>query len=160
MNRFSHGIMLCLLLTACAPAPVYQAHAQTQRYTPPAASAGPVKHKLHQHFKEWKGVRYREGGMSKSGIDCSGFVHLAYKKLNKPIARSTELLSQSGRSVSSAQLRAGDLVFFKTGWKKRHVGIYMGQGKFMHASSSRGVMMSKLSNPYWKDAYWMARRYY
>ncbi len=120
----------------------------------------PTSTKLLQHFNEWQGVRYKEGGLSKSGIDCSGFVHLAYKnKLNKSIARTTERLSQGGKTIHFNQLRSGDLVFFKTGWKQRHVGIYMGNGKFMHASSSRGVMMSRLSNPYWSEAYWMARRY-
>ncbi len=155
MYKLTPGLILCLALSACGSS--YQA--KPHAYSPPPVSSSPVSHKLHQHFKEWKGVRYREGGMSKRGIDCSGFVHLAYKKLNKPIARSTELLSQSGRSIPASQLRTGDLVFFKTGWKKRHVGIYMGNGKFMHASSSRGVMMSKLNNPYWEDAYWMSRRY-
>ncbi len=119
-----------------------------------------IQRKLYQHFNEWKGVPYQEGGSSKSGVDCSGFVHIAYRnKLNKSIARSTQLLSRSGHSIPASQLRTGDLVFFRTGWNKRHVGIYMGKGKFMHASSSRGVMMSKLDNPYWSEHYWMARRY-
>ncbi|MDH3218739.1 MAG: C40 family peptidase, partial [Gammaproteobacteria bacterium] len=61
--------------------------------------------------------------------------------------------------VSPRQIQPGDLVFFKTGWKKNHVGIYLRNGKFMHASSSRGVMISEIQNPYWSDAFWMARRY-
>ena len=133
-----------------------------QPLAPPArvsASDAPVVQSLYRHYEQWRGVPYREGGMSKRGVDCSGFVHLAYKKtFNRKIPRTTERLSSSGRSVSSARLRPGDLVFFKTGWKKRHVGIYLKQGKFMHASSSRGVMISRLDNPYWSEAYWMARR--
>jgi len=120
----------------------------------------PIVKKLYGHYNEWRGVKYRDGGMSKKGVDCSAYVHLAYRqKLNKKIPRSTELLSKSGKIVKANKLRPGDVVFFKTGWKARHVGIYVGKGKFMHASSSRGVMISKLSNPYWVDAYWMARRY-
>jgi cell wall-associated NlpC family hydrolase len=105
-------------------------------------------------------VRYREGGLSKNGVDCSGYVHLTYKqKLRRTIPRSTELLAKSGSEVSLRQMQPGDLVFFKTGWKTNHVGIYLNNGKFMHASSSRGVMISRLENPYWSDTFWMARRY-
>ena len=115
---------------------------------------------LYDQYSDWRGVRYREGGLSKQGIDCSGYVHLTYREsLNRSIPRSTELLAKSGTQVSPRQIRPGDLVFFKTGLKKRHVGIYLDSGRFMHASSSRGVMISKLGNPYWSDAFWMARRY-
>ena len=134
-----------------------------KQLVPPASfssSDTPVSYKLKSHYNEWRGVKYREGGLSKNGVDCSGFVHLTYKhKLNKRIPRSTELLSSTGHKVNKQKLQPGDIVFFKTGWKKRHVGIYTGKGEFIHASSSRGVMKSKLSNPYWSDAYWMARRY-
>ena len=153
-----------LLLSACSTSPShsFQSSQLTNKthHSSSHTSKSSTSKKLLQHFNEWKGVRYREGGLSRSGIDCSGFVHLAYKnKLNKNVARTTELLSESGRAVNIKHLRSGDLVFFKTGWKKRHVGIYMGNGQFMHASSSRGVMMSRLNNPYWSEAYWMARRY-
>jgi len=115
---------------------------------------------LYDQYSRWRGVRYREGGLSKNGIDCSGYVHLTYReRLKRNIPRSTERLSSEGTEVGPRQIRPGDLVFFKTGWKKRHVGIYLNNGKFMHASSSRGVMISKLDNPYWSDAFWMARRY-
>lgn len=142
--------------------PCFSGCAAQQTVAPPArisASDAPLVQKLYQHYNQWRGVAYREGGMSKRGVDCSGFVHLAYKQsLQRNIPRTTELLMSSGEKVSSSQLRPGDLVFFKTGWKKRHVGIYLKQGKFMHASSSRGVMISRLDNPYWSEAYWMARR--
>ena len=142
-----------LILTGCA----------TQSYVAPPVTAtsheSPMVKKLYEHYNQWRGVRYQEGGMSKQGVDCSGFVHLAYRnKLNRKIPRSTELLSKSGKEIQSSSMRPGDLVFFKTGWKKRHVGIYISEGKFMHASSSRGVMISKLNNPYWSEAFWMARR--
>ncbi|MFK5948048.1 MAG: NlpC/P60 family protein [Methylococcales bacterium] len=135
-----------------------------KKYSPPSANISakdsPTVKKLYSHYNEWRGVRYREGGMSKKGVDCSAFVHIAYKeKLHKNIPRSTELMSQTGKKVSMKNLRPGDVVFFKTGFKVRHVGIYVGKGEFIHASSSRGVMKSKLNNPYWIDAYWMSRRY-
>jgi len=154
ISRIILSLIFLSLLTACG----------SKRFVAPPASIAkadsPVVKKLYAHYNEWRGVKYLEGGMSKKGVDCSGFVHLAYKKkFNKNIPRSTELLSSAGKSVKINNLRPGDTVFFKTGWKARHVGIYLGKEKFMHASSSRGVMISKLNNPYWVDAYWMARRY-
>lgn len=154
MYKILLTLLLCYFLSACA----------THKYAAPIAkisnSESKIVKKLYTYYNEWRGVKYLEGGMSKQGIDCSAYVHMAYKQtLNKPIARTTELLSSTGQSIQSKQLQAGDLVFFKTGWKLRHVGIYLGNDNFMHASSSRGVTISKLTNPYWNDAYWMARRY-
>ena len=154
MKKIAFSLLVLYSLSACG----------STRPPPPPANISkadsPVVKKLYTHYNEWRGVRYREGGQSKNGVDCSGFVQLAYKqKLNINIARSTELLSSSGKSVEMKNLRPGDVVFFKTGWKKRHVGIYVSKGEFIHASSSRGVMKSKLSNPYWSDAYLMSRRY-
>lgn len=118
-----------------------------------------VAKKLYNHYNHWQGVKYKEGGMSKKGVDCSGYVYLAYQtQFNKQIPRTTKILSDTGKEIDTDELKPGDLVFFKTGWKKRHIGIYVEQGKFMHASSSRGVMISKLNNPYWREAFWMARR--
>ncbi|MCW9048450.1 MAG: NlpC/P60 family protein [Gammaproteobacteria bacterium] len=153
MSKFSTALLF-LMITACS---------NTKNLAPPAsisANDTPTVKKLYTHYNQWRGVKYREGGMSKKGVDCSGFVHLAYKqKLHKKIPRSTEMMSESGKKIQPGKLRPGDVVFFKTGWKARHVGIYVGKGEFIHASSSRGVMKSRLNNPYWKDAYWMSRRY-
>ncbi|MFK5913073.1 MAG: NlpC/P60 family protein [Woeseiaceae bacterium] len=150
-------ILLLILLT------VLNGCGQKKYTAPPASistSDSPIVKKLYKHYNEWRGVKYREGGISKKGVDCSAFVQIAYKeKLHKSIPRSTELMSETGKPVNIKKLRPGDVVFFKTGFKVRHVGIYVGKGEFIHASSSRGVMKSKLSNPYWVDAYWMSRRY-
>lgn len=99
------------------------------------------------------------GGMSKKGIDCSGLVYVTYlSRLGMHVPRSTELQSSVGIPVKQSQLQPGDLVFFKTGLKQRHVGIYMGNKRFLHASSSRGVTVSRLDNVYWSRSYWKARR--
>jgi len=153
MGKLTSALIL-LILSACS---------SHKTLTPPASISNndlPTVKKLYTHYNEWRGVKYREGGMSRNGIDCSAFVHLAYKqKLHKNIPRSTELMSAAGEEINSSSLRPGDVVFFKTGWKVRHVGIYVGKGEFIHASSSRGVTKSRLNSPYWKDAYWMSRRY-
>ena len=129
---------------------------------PPQTAAAPdpqTLRLLYDHYHDWRGVRYREGGLSKNGVDCSGYVYLAFReRFAHRLPRSTELQAGAGRQIDPRRVRAGDLVFFKTGWKQRHVGIYLENGAFMHASTSRGVMISKLHNPYWTDAFWMARR--
>jgi len=118
-----------------------------------------VKKQLYSQYQEWKGVRYRENGLSKKGVDCSGFVHLTFRdKLGLGIPRTTALLSRLGNEVNRNKLRAGDLVFFKTGIKIRHVGIYVEKGRFLHASTSKGVIISRLDNVYWKKHFWHARR--
>jgi hypothetical protein len=115
--------------------------------------------KLTSFYKEWKGVKYKFGGNSKSGIDCSAFIQKAYKhKLNITIPRTTISQAKLGKNIHKSQLEIGDLVFFKTGKNSRHVGIYMEDGKFMHASSSKGVIISKLDNIYFNKHYWKSKR--
>lgn len=122
-------------------------------------SGGSVNSVLKAQYSEWKGVRYRMGGLSKKGIDCSGFVHLTFKqRFGRKIPRSTKTLAKYGKTISRGSLRAGDLVFFKTGARVRHVGIYYGGNRFLHASTSKGVMISRMDDVYWGKRYWQARR--
>jgi len=151
-----------MLLTACASAPYYGSN------KPPVKVAGKhvdlsdthkVKQILNQQYKDWRYVPYRMGGVSKNGIDCSGLVYQTYRtKLGFDIPRSTEYQSKIGRSIQQGQLRAGDMVFFKTGIFTRHVGMYIDKGNFLHVSSSKGVTISSLEDPYWASAYWKAQR--
>ena len=114
---------------------------------------------LYRQYGEWKGTKYRLGGSSKWGVDCSGFVYLTYRsKFGISLPRTTTYQSAQGVAVSREALRPGDLVFFKTGAGSRHVGIFVEKRKFLHASSSRGVMLSSLDNSYWAAKYWTARR--
>jgi probable lipoprotein NlpC len=74
------------------------------------------------------------------------------------LPRSTGFQAELGENIGKSQLRAGDLVFFKTGRTVRHVGVYLEDGRFLHASTSQGVMISGLDESYWKSAYWKAKR--
>ncbi len=114
---------------------------------------------LMAHYRQWHGTPYRLGGSSRRGVDCSAYVQSVYRDLYRvELPRSTEDQEDVGRRVSRSRLRSGDLVFFKTGWFKRHVGVYVANGRFIHASESRGVTESSLSTPYWSRTYWKARR--
>ena len=163
-------LMLTALLAGCAsrPAPHVEERAaggeppQLLRDDVPARAAGedsPVLPLLRAQAERWRGVPYRLGGSSESGVDCSAFVQITFRsKLGVDLPRTTEELAREGERVSRSELQAGDLVFFKTGFRQRHVGIYMGGKRFLHASTSRGVMTSSLNNVYWKERYWKARR--
>lgn len=114
---------------------------------------------LNIQYKQWKGVNYTYGGNSKSGIDCSAFVQKTFKdKLEINIPRTTALQSKIGNKISLDELEMGDLVFFKTGFNSRHVGIYLEGGKFMHASTKRGVTISRLDNIYYSKHFWKVKR--
>ena len=118
-----------------------------------------VRRALYRQFGEWESVRYAKGGAARSGIDCSGFVQLTYlQKFGVDLPRNTGRQAGSGRRVSRKELRAGDLVFFKTGMFSRHVGMYVEQGKFLHVSKKKGVTLSSMKNSYWIKRYWHSRR--
>lgn len=122
-------------------------------------SQAEIYEKLMDHFKSWKGTAYRLGGISKQGIDCSAYVYVTYKeKVRIHLPRTTLDLAKSGIRVSRQDLTIGDLILFKTGFFSRHVGIYIGTGRFIHASKTDGVTLSSLTEEYWSDHYWMARR--
>ena len=118
-----------------------------------------VRATLMSQYDEWKNVRYRAGGTSKRGVDCSGFVFLTfYDEFGIKLPRSTREQVHAGRSIAQRDLVPGDLVFFKTGKTMRHVGIYLEGRKFLHASTERGVMISSLDDRYWSRAYWTSVR--
>ncbi|WP_299810670.1 NlpC/P60 family protein [uncultured Shewanella sp.] len=154
--RFLTVLFFAVLLSACSSAPSLPV---TTGKASSLSNTAEAKSQLIQVHHEWKGVPYRLGGMSKGGIDCSGFVLMTFKsRFGVQLPRTTAQQKEMGKSVSKSQLRAGDLVFFKTGWSTRHVGIYISDSQFLHASTSQGVMISSLNNSYWKQKYWLSRR--
>ncbi len=118
-----------------------------------------VKAKLEQIYKKYKGAKYRYGGTTSRGFDCSGFVQRVYKEaFNIDLPRSTRDMMKLGKKINKNELKPGDLVFFHPTRKYYHVGIYLGNGVFIHASTSRGVIKSDLSLNYWKKSYIKGRR--
>jgi len=108
----------------------------------------------------WLGTPYLPGGNTKNGADCSGFVSSVYmEKERMYIPRSTTEEYKIGKEIDRNDLIVGDLVFFGDGRKVNHVGIYVGKGDFIHASTSSGVMISPLEDSYWKPKYIGAKRY-
>lgn len=109
----------------------------------------------------YRGARYRRGGESSLGFDCSGFVKYVYSVHGVRLPHSSRSLFSCGTPVSKSDLQPGDLVFFAGTYRRgiSHVGLYIGDGKFIHASTSRGgVRVDELSAPYYQRHYAGARR--
>ena len=162
MYKLVTAFVCTMLLAACSTTPYHGSKDPAVKVTGQRVDLSDthqVKQILNQQYKDWRHVQHRLGGMSKNGIDCSGLVYQTYRtKLGIAMPRSTEYQSKVGRSIAKSQLRAGDMVFFKTGIFTRHVGMYIDEGDFLHVSSSKGVMISSLENPYWTSTYWKAKR--
>jgi peptidoglycan DL-endopeptidase LytE len=117
--------------------------------------------KLTQTAKSQLGVGYAWGGASPYGFDCSGFIYYAYKEAGLDINRySSEGYHMRSYYVDTPQV--GDLVFFEGTYKSgiSHVGIYIGNNEFIHATSSDGVVITSLDNAYWKKHFEGFKRFY
>lgn len=118
-------------------------------------------HKLFLEASKWMGTPYRYGGNSKRGVDCSGLTRQIYRKVyHKRLSRrSDDQYTKDCKKIRrKGALQQGDLVFFSTpgsGKKCGHVGIFLKDGKFIHASSSRGVVVDRLDSNYWKK-HWLS----
>ena len=123
---------------------------------PPAAGA---RDKIVATAKKYLGVPYVWGGTSPRGFDCSGLVQTVFGENGVPLPRGSGDQYRKGRKVSPKNMRTGDLVFFHTYTSgPSHVGIYVGDGKFLHAESSpRGVTVTPLSENYWDERFLGAR---
>ncbi|PIJ51868.1 endopeptidase [Erwinia sp. OLTSP20] len=148
-------LLLILMLAGCS---------SHHRAPPPdgrLADSIAVIAQLNDQLSQWRGTPYRYGGMSRQGVDCSGFVYLTMRdRFALQLPRTTEAQTAVGTRIDKQDLLPGDLVFFKTGAGENglHVGIYDTDNQFIHASTSQGVVRSSLDNIYWKKNFWQARR--
>lgn len=145
--------VLLLIVTGCGSA------GSVSRTEAPTHTERQVERALRSEVEAWKGTPHELGGTTREGIDCSAFVRHVYDDaFDVSLPRSTRQQVRSGTALSPKELRAGDLVLFKTGDKTHHVGFYLDGGQFAHVSSSRGVTVSNLHSDYWQDTFWAARR--
>ena len=115
---------------------------------------------LLAYSNQFLGTPYKYAGISTNGFDCSGYVKYVYSQFGVNLNRTSLGMFGEGQSVSKANLQVGDLVFFKTtSAKVGHVGIYIGNGKFVHSATSKGVIITNLNDPYyWGKRYVGAKR--
>jgi len=132
---------------------------QLMAMMPPAGSCTRL---LLDEAYSWQGTPYKYGRSQKrSGTDCSGFVMEAFNKsLGIKLPRNSAKQAEACRKIKRSELKPGDLVFFHARGSRKvsHVGLYVGEDCMLHASSSRGVMVSRLSDPYWERAFHSAGR--
>jgi cell wall-associated NlpC family hydrolase len=119
--------------------------------------------KLLEDAKYYKGGRYVWGGTTPKGFDCSGYVQYLYKKQNINLPRTAYSQSKIGQTIPLHKLKKGDLLFFLTDRKRglpiTHVGIYIGQGKFIHAADRRrGVIISPITHGSYRKTFVVAKR--
>lgn len=120
---------------------------------------GPLRTRILMQYQQWKGTHYRWGGTTHNGVDCSALMqHLFRDAAHLTLPRTTGEQIHRGVKVEEFSLKAGDLVFFQTGHHRRHVGVYIGDNQFIHASTSQGVTVSDLGDGYWQSHFITARR--
>ncbi|MBS3809135.1 MAG: C40 family peptidase [Desulfobacterales bacterium] len=147
-NTKGISIFLCLLVSGCAAVP---------RQAPYDYALGG---KIIQIAAQYRGTPYKPGGAGPEGFDCSGFAKYVFKKAGIEIPRTVRGQYKSGHSVSVSNMKKGHLVFFSTKklgaspFSPSHVGIYIGDEKFIHAPSSGGrVRFDSLDDNYWKSRF-------
>ena len=164
MLRLALVASLLLLLSGCSSKQI-----KSQSTTKPSNKQEKPSYKpqkqnwittaLYNEYKKWHKTPYKLGGINTNGIDCSSLVQILYRDaFSIRLPRTTKDQAKKGYLISKNSTQEGDLVFFKTGYNTRHAGIVIEKDKFIHSSTKYGVMISSLSNPYWKSKYWQSRR--
>lgn len=148
------GISLLAVAGGCAHEPVSSSAMSG------GGAGNHVAERAATYAERMVGRPYRYGGASPSGFDCSGLVKWSFARAGLALPHGTDHLLRLSRPVSLGQLRRGDLLFFdQQGRKASHVGIYLGDGRFVHApSTGRHVYISELTDPYWRRHLSSARR--
>jgi len=133
--------------------------------TRPNTTAPRIADNIIDHAKEFEGTRYKYGGTTRDGMDCSGLVYVSFLEEGVSLPRNSRAMSLQGERLYLNEVNSGDLLFFETDKNKKvinHVGLVVEVAGdaiyFIHSSTSRGVIISSLQEPYWNESFVMARR--
>lgn len=155
MKQFLAVLSLLLLLTSCG---------SSKRTTVKEISTTKTERIIKQ-AQAFSGTRYKFGGTTRKGMDCSGLIYVAFQKENIVLPRVSRDMAQRGKPVKNKDIDTGDLLFFRTSKSSKrinHVGLVTKVDGddiyFIHATTSKGVLTSNLNERYWNRAYVMARR--
>ena len=129
------------------------------------ANVDPLMFKVTENARGFLGTRYKYGGTTKRGMDCSGLIYTSFQKENIAIPRTSRGMSLLGERLFLKEVVIGDLLFFETNKNKKvinHVGLVVDTAPddifFIHSTTSRGVIISSLNHEYWQAHFVMARR--
>lgn len=159
MPRLFSSAAILLLIALLMSTGCHSRKVRPERKPATAASADlkslSIERDLRREIQSWLGTPYRYGGNNSKGTDCSGFVQAVYQKVyGISLPRTSRDMYARSKKVKAANLREGDLVFFdESGKGVSHVGIYLGEGQYVHASSSKGVVLTPL-NSAWSRQKW------
>ncbi|KAA1247412.1 C40 family peptidase [Aquimarina sp. RZ0] len=162
-------LLFCILLSSCgstkkrgiSASKKANTHTKSRKTTKAESKKiiGVIK-----YAKTFEGTRYKYGGTTKKGMDCSGLVYTSFKKNDIVLPRTSRAMASQGTKISLKNVAPGDLLFFKTNKNKNvinHVGLVVTTGnqvQFIHASTSKGVTISSLNERYWSNCFVTVRR--
>ncbi|TXK71593.1 C40 family peptidase [Mesonia sp. HuA40] len=156
MKIKAFSLLLLLILSACGS----KREVASKNYKNKTTAE-----KIISHARSFEGTPYKFGGTTKRGMDCSGLIYTSFLSQNISLPRVSSEMAKKGKTLRQREIRPGDLVFFRTNKRRRrinHVGLVVNHNKsgiyFIHSSTSRGVIVSKLEENYWKKAYVLAKR--
>lgn len=169
MKRVVLYLLVAMMLTSCGSSSKKRTVISSKTKTTSKAKIdrnSPSKKikSIVSYAKTFGGTRYKYGGTTKKGMDCSGLVYTSFKKENVVLPRTSRTMATQGKAISLKKVIVGDLLFFKTNKRKNvisHVGLVVetkGVIKFIHASTSKGVVISSLDENYWNKCFAGARR--
>lgn len=153
LTQLCLGLLLILALASCGTRK-YTARPDVKAAKVADAMAQLKSRELYRFITDWTGVKYRLGGLDKSGIDCSGFAFLLERNIyGLTLPRRSRDQADAVRKKSLGNLEEGDLVFFSFGGNEvDHVGVYLNNDFFVHASTTRGVVVDDLNLPVYQNA--------
>lgn len=175
MQKIAFILLICVFLVSCKStqkSKIVTKKTNRSQSTPVSrkvAKTGTISYdvisNIVNHAKEYNGVRYKYGGTTSKGMDCSGLICTAFDSENIKLPRTSLAMSKEGSAIQLADVQKGDLLFFQTNKNKKvvnHVGLVVesvpGLIEFIHSTSSKGVIISNLNQSYWSLAFYQARR--
>ncbi|WP_274475203.1 C40 family peptidase [Mangrovimonas aestuarii] len=158
-------LLIAIGLSSCSSSK-HQTTSRAEHSKNKKSSSNNISQKVVTNAKAYEGVKYKTGGTTKKGMDCSGLVYTSFLEANISLPRVSRDMATRGSKISITDVREGDLLFFKTSKKKRgsinHVGLVVtsrtGRVEFIHSTTSKGVIISSLAEQYWHYAFVEARR--
>ncbi|MBW2960441.1 C40 family peptidase [Mesonia aestuariivivens] len=169
MNKLLLAFILSFTLISCGSKKRIASHSpasgpvkksSSYRYDPV-----PTATRVADYALDFQGTRYKYGGTTKKGMDCSGLIYTSFLSENIRLPRVSRDMAKEGRSLHANEINVGDLLFFQTNKNKNvinHVGLVVelvpGSVNFVHSTTSRGVIVSSLNEHYWNDAFIIAKR--
>jgi len=167
MKKLLPLLLITIFLASCGASKKSTTYKKTRTSNNVESTSNPnsTAGKIITHAKRFEGTRYKFGGTTKKGMDCSGLIYTSFAEQGIDLPRISRDMAKQGKRISLLKVQEGDLVFFQTNKSKNvinHVGLVVynksGVLKFIHATTSRGVIISDISEKYWNSAFVQARR--